>query len=315
VRKQTNGSYLVDGSVTLRDLNREFDWPLPDDKASTVAGFLLYEARTIPEPGQPGSETWGGGDSWKRGGGPTWVTGSFDPELGLLYWGVGNPAPDFNGDVRPGDNLYTDSVVALDVETGELKWHFQVVPGDSWDFDSVQHLVLADLPIGGRTRKVIMQANKDAFFYVIDRVTGQFISAAPFSQVTWASGLDPKTGRPIVNKEAYYGAAATLVTPGGGGAHNWSPMAFNPMTGLTYVPTSTLNTFSYATERATMWQDSFSSETVGADYGLVEGGVGFVIRGIYSAQVLVAVPFRIGGSVPRTTLGVALGVNFGAPEF
>jgi len=123
------------------------------------------------------------------------------------------------------------------------------VPGDSWDFDSVQHLILADLPIGGRTRKVIMQANKDAFYYVIDRVTGQFISAGPFSQATWASGLDPKTGRPIVNKEAYYGTAATLVTPGGGGAHNWSPMAFNPMTRLAYVPTSTVNTFSYAVEQ------------------------------------------------------------------
>ena len=188
---------------------------------------------------------------WKHGGGgAVWDGAAFDPELNLVYVGTGNAEP-WPQELRTSmgmDNLYVCSILAVDVDTGELKWHFQVVPGDSWDFDSVQHLILADLPIGGRTRKVIMQANKDAFFYVIDRVTGQFISAGPFSQVTWASGLDPKTGRPIVNKEAWYGSTATLITPGGGGAHNWSPMAFNPMTGLTYVPTSTLNTFSYAVE-------------------------------------------------------------------
>jgi quinohemoprotein ethanol dehydrogenase len=188
---------------------------------------------------------------WKNGGGgAVWDGAAYDPELNLVYVGTGNAEP-WPQQIRTSmglDNLYTCSILAVDADTGELKWHFQVVPGDSWDFDSVQHLILADLAIGGRTRKVIMQANKDAFYYVIDRVTGQFISAAPFSQVTWASGLDPKTGRPLVNKEAYYGDKAVLVTPGGGGAHNWSPMAFNPMTGLAYVPTSTLNTFSYAIE-------------------------------------------------------------------
>jgi quinohemoprotein ethanol dehydrogenase len=188
---------------------------------------------------------------WKNGGGgAVWDGAAVRPELNLVYVGTGNAEP-WPQELRTSkglDNLYVCSILAVDVDTGELKWHFQVVPGDEWDFDSVQHLILADLPIGGRTRKVIMQANKDAFFYVVDRVTGQFISAAPFSQVTWASGLDPKTGRPLVNKEAYYKDKAVLVTPGGGGAHNWSPMAFNPMTGLTYVPTSTLNTFSYQTE-------------------------------------------------------------------
>ena len=108
------------------------------------------------------------------------------------------------------------STFAVDVDTGELKWHYQVVPGDNWDFDSVQHLILADLTINGRQRKVIMQANKNAFYYVIDRITGQFISAGPFSQVTWAKGIDPKTGRPIVNEEAFYGTDAILISPGGG---------------------------------------------------------------------------------------------------
>jgi glucose dehydrogenase len=138
----------------------------------------------------------------------------------------------------------------VDVNTGELKWHYQVVPGDNWDFDSVQHLMLANLRINGRERKVIMQANKNGFYYVIDRLTGQFISAQPFGKVTWAKGIDPKTGRPIVNPEAYYGTDAILISPGGGGAHNWAPMAFNPVAGLVYVPTSTNNSFSYAAEPA-----------------------------------------------------------------
>jgi quinohemoprotein ethanol dehydrogenase len=124
-----------------------------------------------------------------------------------------------------------------------------VVPGDNWDFDSVQHLLLADLRIDGRLRRVIMQANKNAFFYVLDRVTGQFISAEPFSYVTWARGIDPKSGRPIVNDAAFYGTDAILISPGGGGAHNWSPMSYSPATGLVYIPTSTNNSFSYAAEK------------------------------------------------------------------
>ena len=230
------------------------------DAYDALTGRRAWRFYTVPgDPAKPPENaamkkamaTWDQ-EWWKNGGGgAVWDGAAYDPELNLVYVGTGNAEP-WPQQLRTSmglDNLYVCSILAVDVDTGELKWHFQVVPGDSWDFDSVQHLVLADLPIGGRTRKVIMQANKDAFFYVLDRVTGEFISAAPFSQVTWARGLDPKTGRPIVNKEAYYGATATLVTPGGGGAHNWSPMAFNPMTGLTYVPTSTLNTFSYAVEQ------------------------------------------------------------------
>src|SRR5690349_14958951 len=243
------------------------------DAYDALTGRRAWRFYTVPgDPSKPPENaamkkamaTWDK-EWWKNGGGgAVWDGAAFDPELNLVYVGTGNAEP-WPQELRTSmgmDNLYVCSILAVDVDTGELKWHFQVVPGDSWDFDSVQHLILADLPIGGRTRKVIMQANKDAFFYVIDRVTGQFISAAPFSQVTWASGLDPKTGRPIVNKEALYGTNATLVTPGGGGAHNWSPMAFNPMTGLTYVPTSTLNTFSYAVEAPFNPRPSFMTGTV-----------------------------------------------------
>ena len=196
------------------------------------------------------AETWDK-EWWKNGGGASvWNGAAYDPEAGLVYVGTGNAEPWAyqHRSSRSKDNLYVCSILAVDVDTGELKWHYQVVPGDNWDFDSVQDLILADLTINGRPRKVIMQANKDAFFYVLDRLTGQFISAGAFSYVTWAKGIDPKTGRPIVNEEAFYGTDAILISPGGGGAHNWSPMAFSPMTGLAYIPTSTNNSFSYAAE-------------------------------------------------------------------
>ena len=189
---------------------------------------------------------------WTRGGGgAVWDGFAYDPDAELVYVGTGNAEPwtfHLRSSSADKDNLYAASILAVNVDTGQLKWHYQVVPGDNWDFDSVQHLILADLRIGTRVRKVIMQANKNAFYYVIDRLSGEFISAQPFSQVNWAKGIDQKTGRPIVNEAALYGTEAILISPGGGGAHNWAPMSFNPKTGLTYIPTSTANTFSYAAE-------------------------------------------------------------------
>jgi quinohemoprotein ethanol dehydrogenase len=195
--------------------------------------------------------TWDG-EWWKLGGGgAVWDGVSYDPETELVYVGTGNaePWPQVlrTKDVSTGrDNLYVASIVALNVDTGELKWHYQMVPGDQWDYDSVQQMTLADLRINGRTRKVLMQANKNGFFYVLDRVTGEFISAQPFSRVTWAKGIDPNTGRPIINPEVMYGKNPTPVSPGGGGAHNWSPMSYNPQTGLVYIPTRGFDTFNYA---------------------------------------------------------------------
>jgi quinohemoprotein ethanol dehydrogenase len=228
------------------------------DAYDAKTGRRAWRFYTVPgDPSKPfenaamkkAAETWDN-EWWKKGGGgAVWDGAAYDPELELVYVGTGNAEP-WAYQLRSSkdkDNLYVASILAVDVDSGTLKWHYQVVPGDNWDFDSVQHLILADLQIGGRARKVIMQANKNAFYYVIDRVTGQFVSAGPFSQVTWAKGIDAK-GRPMVNDAAYYGTDAILISPGGGGAHNWSPMAFNPMTGLTYIPTSTANTFSYAAE-------------------------------------------------------------------
>ena len=215
-------------------------WTVPGDPSKPFENAALKKA----------AETWDK-EWWKNGGGgAVWDGFAYDADAGLVYVGTGNAQPwtFHHRSSRDKDNLYVCSILAVDVDTGELKWHYQVVPGDNWDFDSVQHLILADLTINGRQRKVIMQANKDAFYYVIDRLTGQFISAGPFSQVTWAKGIDPKTGRPIVNEEAFYGTDAILISPGGGGAHNWSPMSFSPLTGLAYIPTSTANSFSYAAE-------------------------------------------------------------------
>jgi PQQ-dependent dehydrogenase (methanol/ethanol family) len=233
--------------------------------------FAAYDAETGRQawkfytvPGDPAkgfeseamrkaAATWDG-EWWKLGGGgAVWDGISYDPESELVYVGTGNAEPWPQAlrtkDVSTGrDNLYVASIVAVNVDTGVLKWHYQMVPGDEWDYDSVQQMILADLNINGKVRKVIMQANKNGFFYVLDRLTGEFISAQPFSRVTWAKGIDPKTGRPIINPEVKYGKDPVPVSPGGGGAHNWSPMSYNPQTGLVYIPTRGWDTFSYAAD-------------------------------------------------------------------
>jgi PQQ-dependent dehydrogenase (methanol/ethanol family) len=194
--------------------------------------------------------TWDPASTKVGAGGTVWDSISFDPDTNLVYFGTGNAGP-WPADLRNAkgkDNLYVCSIVAVDADTGKYKWHFQTVPGDSWDYDSVQQLILADLTIKGRARKVIMQANKNGFFYVLDRMTGQFLSGQAFVPVTWAKGLNEATGKPIVNETSYYDKEhAAIVTPGPGGAHNWAPMSFNPTTGLVYIPNTAGGAFNYAT--------------------------------------------------------------------
>ncbi|MBI1897927.1 MAG: PQQ-binding-like beta-propeller repeat protein, partial [Acidobacteria bacterium] len=197
-------------------------------------GERLWRWNAIPKPGEPGSETWAG-DSWKTGGGDTWLTGSYDPELNLIYWGIGNPAPDFDGDVRKGDNLYTESMVALDGDTGTLRWHFQFTPHDVHDWDAVEIPVLVDAPFRSEPRKLLVQANRNGFYYVLDRVTGKFLHGTPFvRQLNWAKGLTPE-GRPIRVPDVIPTIQGTKTCPATAGATNWHSPAYNPGTGLFYV--------------------------------------------------------------------------------
>tara|TARA_B100001123_G_scaffold1412_1_gene2016 strand:+ start:26049 stop:27713 length:1665 start_codon:yes stop_codon:yes gene_type:complete len=183
---------------------------------------------TIPGPGEPGHETWEE-DDWEHGGASVWVTGSYDPDLNLTYWGVGNPGPDWNAAQRPGDNLYSDAAVALDVDTGELVWHFQFTPNDGYDYDSVQVPILADIEWDGEPRRVMLWANRNGYFYVLDRVTGEFLDGTPFVRVNWSSGLD-ENGRPIPTPQP----EGMPTWPGNQGGTNWYPPSFSPRTGLFY---------------------------------------------------------------------------------
>ena len=200
------------------------------DAYDPETGERVWRFHTIPGPGEAGHETWEN-DAWKTGGGSAWITGSFDPELNLLYWGIGNPSPDWNPEVRPGDNLYTGSVVALDVDTGELKWHFQFTPHDEWDYDAVQIPVLVDMEFRGRPRKLMLWGNRNAFYYVLDRETGEFLLGKAFARQTWAKGLD-ENGRPIKIPGMGPSKEGKAVYPSVQGATNWYAPSYSPRTEL-----------------------------------------------------------------------------------
>lgn len=195
-------------------------------------GKEAWRFYTVPGPGEPGNDTWAG-DSWKTGGGSIWVTGAYDAETNLTYWGVGNPGPDWNGDGRLGDNLYSDCVVALDADTGKLQWHYQFTPHDELDYDSVQVPVLGDIDVKGRKRAVVMWANRNGLYYVLDRKTGEFLTGKPFTKVTWMDGFDAK-GRPNKLASAAPTREGALVYPGVQGGTNWYSPSFSPRTGLFY---------------------------------------------------------------------------------
>lgn len=197
-------------------------------------GKRLWRFYTIPGEGEPGVETWSG-KSYEIGGGATWLGGSYDPELNLVYWGTGNPYPDYDTDARKGDNLYTDAVVALDADTGKLRWHYQYTPHDVWDYDGANELLLLDLKWQGRTVKALVHADRNGHFYALDRANGKFLYAKPFVRVTWAKGFD-SNGRPIVNPGAIPTYEGVEVCPGAAGGKEWMPMAYSPLTRLVYLP-------------------------------------------------------------------------------
>ena len=212
-----------------------------------ASGKLVWRFYTVPGNPKQGFEhpeleqaakTWNG-EWWIGGGGGTvWDSMAYDPELDTLYVGTGNGSP-WSRDIRSpggGDNLFLSSILALDPDSGRLKWHYQTTPRENWDYTATQHIILADLRLGGKTRKVLMQAPKNGFFYVIDRVTGELLSADKFAPVTWASHVDLATGRPVETEIADYSRETRLIVPAPLGAHNWHPMAYNPQTGLVYIP-------------------------------------------------------------------------------
>ena len=201
-------------------------------------GELEWQTYTIPAPDEPGSETWPKDDSWKTGGGPTWLTGSYDADTDTLYWGVGNPGS-WQSDQHPGDNLWTDSMLALDPNTGKIKWGYQYTPNDDWDYDGMATPILVDVTIDGKPTKAAVVSNRNGFFYAIDRTDGHFLYAIPLVEgINWTTGLDPKTGKPTINeamKPVANGKTVEKIIPGLEGGTNWFPPAFDPSTGVLFV--------------------------------------------------------------------------------
>jgi alcohol dehydrogenase (cytochrome c)/quinohemoprotein ethanol dehydrogenase len=247
----TGAPRVVKGKVVIGNAGGEYKARGYITAYDAETGKKVWRFYTVP--GEPGKSdgavsdgvlesrarsTWSG-EFWKLGGGgTTWDGIAYDPKLDLLYFGTDNGAP-WNHAVRGGgDNLFTDSIIAVRPDTGQYVWHFQNTPGDSWDYSAVQQMTLADLTIDGKVRQVIMQAPKNGFFYVLDRATGEFISARPYTQVNWATGVDPHTGRPIENPQARYGETGKpwVAMPGPSGAHSWPAMSYDPLTHLVYLP-------------------------------------------------------------------------------
>ncbi|HEX7037259.1 MAG TPA: PQQ-dependent dehydrogenase, methanol/ethanol family [Pseudomonadales bacterium] len=238
--------YGVRGYITAYDADTGEElwrfYTVPGDPSKPFEGEHLEKA----------AATWRGGKWWEVGGGGTvWDAMAYDPELDLLYIGVGNGSP-WNRYIRSpggGDNLYLSSIVAIDPDDGSMAWHYQTTPGDTWDYTATQHIILADLTIDGTLRKVLMQAPKNGFFYVLDRATGEFISAEAYVPVNWATHIDPETGRPVENPDAHYANEPRLIRPAPYGGHNWHPMAYNRDTGLVYIPALDIP-FSFAQDNA-----------------------------------------------------------------
>jgi alcohol dehydrogenase (cytochrome c) len=199
------------------------------DAFALQTGQPIWRFYTIPKPGEPGAETWGGDRAWERGGGTAWVTGSYDPDLNLTYWGTGNPSPDFDGAARPGDNLFTDSIVALDPDTGRLRWHYQMTPHDVWDYDGISENILFDS--GGR--KLLAHFDKNGYLFVLDRATGGLVRASRFGRADWGD-IDPATGKLTVRKVPT--PTGERICPGPAGAKEWPHAAYSRETGLLYTP-------------------------------------------------------------------------------
>ena len=225
------------------------------DAYDAGTGKRVWRVYTVAEEG------WSG-DSWKRGGGSTWITGTYDPSLNLIYWGTGNPGPDMDGETRRGDNLYTCSLIAIDADTGKIKWHFQFTPHDLHDWDAIGDPVLADLVIDGRTVKAVIQANRNGFFYALDRTNGKVLLSKAYTRVTWADGID-SNGRPVPIAGQEPTEEGNRTCPGMGGGHNWQATAYSPQTGLYYFTSSEKCMLFYKTKQQFVEGQWYQASTVG----------------------------------------------------
>jgi alcohol dehydrogenase (cytochrome c)/quinohemoprotein ethanol dehydrogenase len=272
----TGAPRVIDGRVIIGSSGGELDVRGNIAAYDANDGHELWRFYTVP--GEPGTNsasylkraeaTWKGQWWTLGGGGAAWDSMAYDPKLDLLYIGTGNGTP-WNPSYRSpggGDNLYICSIIALKPESGEYVWHYQATPGDTWDFDATQHMILAELEIGGQARHVLMQASKNGFFYVLDRATGELISAASYVPVTWAKGIDAHSGRPLENPDARFDRTGkpAIVAPGPGGAHSWQPTAYDPHTGLVYIPAAQAG-FPYIP--ATQWKPAPLGFNTGIDFG------------------------------------------------
>ena len=253
-------------------------------------GKVQWKWNTAPKPGEPGAETWPEqGDAITHGGGMTWMTGTYDPELNLIFWGTGNPNPVLAGAGRMGDNLWTCSIVALNPDTGKLAWYFQPSPHDVHDWDAVQTPVVFDGPFDGQSRKLLAQASRNGYFFVLDRATGKDLVSAPFIESNWASGID-KRGRPIARPNKEPSPDGTLVEPGSDGSTNWMAPSYSPDTGLFYVSARRVFSIFYLTA-----------------VGKAEGWGGRD-RNLYSSSVLQAIDYKTGKIAWSHELGKGEGV-------
>jgi quinohemoprotein ethanol dehydrogenase len=272
----TGAPRIVKGKVIIGNGGAEFGVRGYVTAYDAETGKQAWRFYTVPgDPSKPfesealerAAKTWNG-QWWKYGGGGTaWDSFAYDADLDLLYVGTGNGSP-WNQQIRSpggGDNLYLSSILALKPDTGKLVWYYQTTPGESWDFTATQHMILADLEIQGRTRKVLMQAPKNGFFYVLDRTTGELISAEPIVQTSWAKSIDQKTGRPIENPASRYREGMAFMKPGPLGAHNWQPMSYDPETHLVYIPAQDA-IFIYATDKGFQFRPG--NWNTGIDFGL-----------------------------------------------
>jgi quinohemoprotein ethanol dehydrogenase len=244
----TSSPQIAGGKVVIGNSGAEYGvrgYVTAYDTASGDQAWRFYTVPGDPDEGfehpamKMAAKTWDPNSKWEAGGGGTvWGEMAYDPELNLLYVGTGNatPYPQEYRSPGGGDNLFLASILAINPDTGRLEWYYQTTPGEQWDYTATQHMILAEMQIDGRQRKVLMQAPKNGFFYVLDRKTGEFISAEPYVTVTWAEGIDPETGRPILAEQGDYGKEPKLIYPSMVGGHNWQPMSYHPGTGLVYIP-------------------------------------------------------------------------------